>query len=88
MIDYLALSIGHGLLAIALLRLVMRDSLDTDPLIHDLKAETTRNRQAASGSGRSTARRMRPEEADDHDPETPTAGSKAAALGRTRANRR
>jgi len=33
MIDYIALFIGHGLIAIALLRLVMRDRLDVDPLL-------------------------------------------------------
>ncbi len=33
MIDYFALALGHGLLAIALLRLVWRDDLDVDPAI-------------------------------------------------------
>ena len=59
MIDYIALALGHGLLAIALLRLMMRDGLDTDPLISRIKAETDDNRQAASASGRNAARRAR-----------------------------
>lgn len=33
MIDYFALALGHGLLAIAFLRLVQRDELDVDPVI-------------------------------------------------------
>lgn len=33
MIDYFALALGHGLLAVALLRLVMNDDLDFDPTI-------------------------------------------------------
>ncbi|MEP3051928.1 MAG: hypothetical protein ABJP48_04205 [Erythrobacter sp.] len=37
MIDYFALALGHGLLAIGLLRMVWRDSLDVDPAIFDLQ---------------------------------------------------
>ena len=37
MIDYFALALGHGLLVLAFLRLVTRDSLDTDPAISELK---------------------------------------------------
>lgn len=59
MIDYFALALGHGLLAIALLRLVMRDGLDSDPLIAALKDETADNRKATSTSGRNAARRAR-----------------------------
>lgn len=33
MIDYFALALGHGLLAIVFLRLTQRDELDTDPVI-------------------------------------------------------
>ncbi len=33
MIDYFALALIHGLLAIAMLRLVRRDSLDLDPAL-------------------------------------------------------
>ncbi len=59
MIDYLALALGHGLLAIALLRLVMRKGLDDDPLIAALNAETDGNRKATSIAGRKAARRVR-----------------------------
>ena len=59
MIDYFALALGHGLLAIALLRLVMRAGLDTDPLIEEIEAETTSNRKATSVAGRNAARRER-----------------------------
>ena len=37
MIDYFALALGHGLLVLAFLRLVMRDSLDADPAITELE---------------------------------------------------
>lgn len=59
MIDYFALALGHGLLAIALLRLVMREGLDEDPLISSIKSETADNRKATSISGRNAARRSR-----------------------------
>lgn len=59
MIDYLALALGHGLLAIALLRLVMREGLDEDPLIGSIKNETNANRKAISVAGRNAARRER-----------------------------
>jgi hypothetical protein len=61
MIDTFALALGHGLLAVALLRLVMRAGLDEDPLIASIEAETQSNRQAASTSGRNAARRARGE---------------------------
>jgi hypothetical protein len=61
MIDTFALALGHGLLAVALLRLVMRAGLDEDPLISHLEAETKSNREAASTSGRNAARRARGE---------------------------
>jgi hypothetical protein len=61
MIDTFALALGHGLLAVALLRLVMRAGLDEDPLIASIEAETKSNRQAASVSGRNAARRTRGE---------------------------
>jgi hypothetical protein len=61
MIDTFALALGHGLLAVALLRLVMRAGLDEDPLIASIEAETKSNRQAASVSGRNAARRARGE---------------------------
>lgn len=59
MIDYFALALGHGLMAIALLRLVMRADLDADPLIGQLKKDTADNRMAASTAGRNAARRAR-----------------------------
>ncbi len=62
MIDYFALALGHGLLAIALLRLVMRDGLDKDPLIGSIKDETQANRQATSVAGRNATRREKPED--------------------------
>lgn len=80
MIDYFALALGHGLLAIALLRLMMRAGLDEDPLIEKLKAETAENRQAASISGRNAARRAKTDAASDtEDSLDPRSGSKAAA---------
>lgn len=57
MIDYFALALGHGLMAIALLRLVLRDDLDADPLLGRLKKDTAENRMAASTAGRNAARR-------------------------------
>ena len=65
MIDYFALALGHGLLAIALLRLMLRDGLDADPLIGELKAETEGNRKATSDSGRNAARRAKAGGADE-----------------------
>ena len=59
MIDYFALALGHGLLAIALLRLVVREGLDDDPLIGSIKSETAENRKATSMAGRNAARRAR-----------------------------
>lgn len=59
MIDYFALALGHGLMAIALLRLVLRADLDADPLIGQLKKDTADNRMAASTAGRNAARRAR-----------------------------
>jgi hypothetical protein len=68
MIDYFALALGHGLMAIALLRLVLRKGLDEDPLIGELGEQANAKRKAVSASGRSAARRARsggPEEAAD-----------------------
>ena len=59
MIDYFALAFGHGLIAVVLLRLVLRDGLDVDPLIAVITAETAANRKANSRSGRTAARRLR-----------------------------
>ncbi|MBU2588019.1 MAG: hypothetical protein KJ872_07900 [Alphaproteobacteria bacterium] len=57
MIDYFALALGHGLIAIALLRLVLRDGLDVDPLISTIAAETAEIRKSARSAGRNAARR-------------------------------
>ncbi len=59
MIDTFALALGHGLLAIAMLRLVTRKGLDEDPLLGEIAAETSSHRKASSASGRSAARRAR-----------------------------
>jgi hypothetical protein len=59
MIDNFALALGHGLMAIALLRLVLRADLDSDPLLRQLKQDTAANRRAASMAGRNAARRAR-----------------------------
>jgi hypothetical protein len=59
MIDYFALALGHGLMAFALLRLVLRKGLDEDPLIGELGEKANARRKAASASGRSAARRLR-----------------------------
>jgi hypothetical protein len=65
MIDYFALALGHGLMAIALLRLVLRKGLDEDPLIGKLGEKASAKRKAASASGRSAARRARTSEPDE-----------------------
>ena len=67
MIDYFALALGHGLMAIALLRLVLRKGLDEDPLIGDLREQANAKRKAASASGRNAARRARSSQADEAD---------------------
>lgn len=57
MIDYFALALGHGLLAIALLRLVWRDDLDVDPLLDELKSADREQRKQASVAARNARRR-------------------------------
>ena len=52
MIDTLALALGHGLMAIAMLRLVSRATLDEDPLLGELAAEASSKRKAASAARR------------------------------------
>jgi hypothetical protein len=59
MIDYIALALGHGLMAIALLRLALREDLDGDPLLTRLKEDTAANRKATSAAGRNAARRAK-----------------------------
>lgn len=59
MIDYFALALGHCLLVLAFMRLVMRDSLDVDPAITELKdeAKAKRPNPAQRRSARSAAAR-------------------------------
>ncbi len=64
MIDYFALALGHGLMAIALLRLVWRDGLDIDPLIGGIKDAIKQKRMDASVAGRNAARRRKAERAE------------------------
>ena len=71
MIDYIALSIGHFLLAIALLRLVMRDGLDVDPLLARFKANEEERRKARKAAGR--AARRRAQGVSEPGPEEPVA---------------
>lgn len=64
MIDYLALAIGHGLLAIALLRLVLNKGLDEDPLVGAIRKEAKGKRKAHSTAARNAARRGHESESD------------------------
>lgn len=73
MIDTLALALGHGLMAIAMLRLVMRTGLDEDPLLGELAAEANSKRKAASASGRSAARRSKGSDGVPGEPEAAAA---------------
>lgn len=57
MIDYIALAIGHGLLAFALIHLFLRDGVDVDPLIDGIKEQMRQNRMQSSSTGRSARRR-------------------------------
>jgi hypothetical protein len=82
MIDYLALAIGHGLLAIALLRLVIRSGLDEDPLIAAIRKEGEDERKAKSSTGRSAARRARETEGEV----PPRSSSEAVAQEKTRSS--
>ena len=63
MIDYFALALGHGLLVLAFMRLVMRDSLDTDPAITELKeaAEAKRPNPAQRRASRNASPSKRDE---------------------------
>ena len=66
MIDYFALALGHGLLVLAFLRLVMRDSLDVDPAITELNEAAEAKRPNPRASRRSP--RTRPQ-TDEGEPE-------------------
>lgn len=57
MIDYLSLALGHGLLAVALLRLVMRDGLDVDPRLKEIAEKADKERAAGTNAGRAARRR-------------------------------
>jgi len=57
MIDTFALALGHGLMALAMLRLLLRPGLDEDPLLEEIAAEMNSKRAATSAAGRAAARR-------------------------------
>jgi hypothetical protein len=59
MIDHFALALGHALLALAMLRLLLRDGLDDDPLIGAIRSEGDAARRTTNAAGRSAARRAR-----------------------------
>ncbi len=59
MIDYIALSIGHGILAIAFLRMFLRDGLDVDPLLERLRQAEDERRKSRSRTGRARKERAR-----------------------------
>ena len=66
MIDTIALALGHALLGLAMVRLVQRADMDSDPLIRALKDKTAGNRLAASSAGRNAGRRAQePQQAPD-----------------------
>lgn len=67
MIDYFALALGHGLLAVALLHLFFRDEVDVDPLIAGIKEQARENRMKASAAGRNAKRRARSDAATSTD---------------------
>jgi len=67
MIDYISLAIGHGLIAVALLRLVMRADLDVDPSIQSFVDKADAEREAARVSGRNAARRKASKAEGEHD---------------------
>lgn len=59
MIDHIALAIGHGLLGLALLRLVMRDDLNADPLLGSFSEASRQRRALRREARREAARRSR-----------------------------
>ena len=56
MINYISLALGHGLLAIAFLRLVMLDDLDVDPKVKAHKDRAKAERVTATNAGRASQR--------------------------------
>ena len=81
MIDYLSLAIGHGLLAFALFKLVMREDVDVDPAIQSLKDKAEAEREAASVAGRNARRRAQSRENEL------VPGAQVAGRSRPEANR-
>ncbi|AWW73387.1 hypothetical protein CD351_02975 [Erythrobacter sp. KY5] len=59
MIDYFALALGHGLLALALFRLVLREETDVDPRLKELDEKAQAAREAGSAASRNARRRER-----------------------------
>ena len=59
MIDYFALALGHGLLALALLRLVLREETDVDPRLKELAEKAEAEREAGSAASRNARRRRK-----------------------------
>lgn len=57
MIDYIALTIGHGLLAFAFWHLFLRAGTDVDPLIDEIRSAEKANRDVTSAAGRNAQRR-------------------------------
>ena len=57
MIDYISLALGHALLAVAFLRLVMREELDVDPELEAHKQKLIAEREAGTVAGRNARRR-------------------------------
>lgn len=81
MIDYISLAIGHGLLAFALFKLVMREDLDVDPAIQNLKEKAEAEREASSVAGRNARRRAQSSKGEQ------IPGAQAAGRSRPEANR-
>lgn len=77
MIDYFALALGHGLMAIALLHLVMREGLDVDPLIGGLKDQIRQKRMQSSVAGRNAERRRKAEKTAKSRPRSSSASGSA-----------
>ncbi|MEE4201513.1 hypothetical protein [Erythrobacter sp.] len=67
MIDYFALALGHGLLALALLRLAMWRQLDDDPALR--QASDARKAEADAQSAAARAERRRRSDKGDHEGE-------------------
>lgn len=65
MIDYIALTIGHGLMAFAFWHLFMRADVDVDPLLDEIRSAEKANRQLTSAAGRNAVRRAAHESEGD-----------------------